>query len=147
MPLRLFVVADKIGGQVLGAFDRARMVAFSLCIPGFKPGNKLYLHSHMLGVLPEFRNTGIGRALKLKQREYTRGMISLSGRLILSRSRMHSLISNGSAQSFAAMCTINTERLQVIFMEAFPQIAWSPNGGFSPLAQKLSAITIRFRGQ
>src|SRR5207237_3319590 len=73
MPLRLFVVADKIGGQVLGAFDRTRMVAFSLCIPGLKPGNKSYLHSHMLGVLPEFRNTGVGRSLKLKQREYALG--------------------------------------------------------------------------
>lgn len=73
MPLRLFVVADKIGGQVLGAFDRTRLVAFSLCIPGLKPGNKLYLHSHMLGVLPEFRNTGVGRSLKLKQREYALG--------------------------------------------------------------------------
>jgi predicted GNAT superfamily acetyltransferase len=73
IPLRFFVVADKIGGQVLGAFDRARMVAFSLCIPALKPGNKLYLHSHMLGVLPEYRNTGIGRSLKLKQREYALG--------------------------------------------------------------------------
>ena len=30
LPLRLFVVADKIGGQVLGAFDEADMVAFCL---------------------------------------------------------------------------------------------------------------------
>jgi predicted GNAT superfamily acetyltransferase len=70
MPLRLFVVADKIGGLVLGAFDDARMIAFCLCLPALKPGNKLYLHSHMLGVLPEYRNTGVGRNLKLKQREY-----------------------------------------------------------------------------
>jgi len=73
LPLRLFIVADKIGGQVLGAFDCTRMVAFSLCIPGLKPGNKLYLHSHMLGVLPVYRNTGIGRSLKLQQREYALG--------------------------------------------------------------------------
>jgi len=33
LPLRLFVVADKIGGQVLGAFDGPRMVAFCLAIP------------------------------------------------------------------------------------------------------------------
>lgn len=70
MPLRLFVVADKIGGQVLGSFDGTKMVAFSLCLPALKPGNKLYLHSHMLGVLPNYRNTGVGRSLKLKQREY-----------------------------------------------------------------------------
>jgi predicted GNAT superfamily acetyltransferase len=73
LPLRLFVVADKIGGQVLGAFDRGKMVAFSLCIPALKPGNKSYLHSHMLGVLHDYRNTGLGRKLKLKQREYAIG--------------------------------------------------------------------------
>jgi predicted GNAT superfamily acetyltransferase len=68
LPLRLFVVAEKIGGQVLGAFDGAKMVAFCLAIPGLKPGGQYYLHSHMLGVLPEYRNTGLGRQLKLRQR-------------------------------------------------------------------------------
>ena len=70
LPLRLFVVASKIGGQVLGAFDGSRLVAFCLCIPGMKPGGKPYLHSHMLGVLAEYRNTGLGRKMKLKQREF-----------------------------------------------------------------------------
>jgi predicted GNAT superfamily acetyltransferase len=70
LPLRLFVVASKIGGQVLGAFDAGKMVAFCLCIPGLKPGGKYYLHSHMLGVLPAYRNTGLGRKLKLEQRSY-----------------------------------------------------------------------------
>ena len=45
------------------------MVAFCLCIPGLKPGGKQYFHSHMLGVLPAYRNTGLGRRLKLEQRE------------------------------------------------------------------------------
>ena len=70
LPQRLFVVASKVGGQVLGAFDEKRMVAFCFCIPGLKPGGKYYLHSHMLGVLPEYRNTGLGRHLKLEQRLY-----------------------------------------------------------------------------
>lgn len=70
LPRRLFVVASKIGGQLLGAFDGARMVAFCLCIPGLKPGGVPYLHSHMLGVLPEYRNTGLGRRMKCAQREY-----------------------------------------------------------------------------
>ena len=70
LPLRLFVVASKIGGQVLGAFQGSDMVAFCLCIPGLKRGGNSYLHSHMLGVLPRFRNTGLGRLLKLEQRAY-----------------------------------------------------------------------------
>lgn len=69
LPVRLFVVATKVGGQVFGAFDASRMVAFLLAIPGIKPGGASYLHSHMLGVLPEYRNRGIGRMLKLRQRE------------------------------------------------------------------------------
>jgi len=70
LPLRLFVVASKIGGQVLGAYVGYEMVAFCLCIPGLKAGAKPYLHSHMLGVTPAYRNTGLGRALKWRQREY-----------------------------------------------------------------------------
>ena len=40
-----------------------------MAIPGLKPGGKTYLHSHMLGVLPEYRNARVGRALKLAQRD------------------------------------------------------------------------------
>ncbi len=69
LPARLFVVATKIGGHAFGAFDGDRMVAFCLAIPGLKSGAKPYLHSHMLGVMPEYRNFGIGRRLKLRQRE------------------------------------------------------------------------------
>ena len=69
VPARLFVVATKIGGQVLGAFDGARMVGFCIALPGVAPDGVAYLHSHMLGVLPEYRNSGIGRALKLAQRD------------------------------------------------------------------------------
>src|SRR2546423_13826723 len=69
LPVRLFVVATKIGGQALGAFDGDRMIGFCLAIPGLKPGAKGYLHSHMLGVLPEYNNRGAGRLLKLAQRE------------------------------------------------------------------------------
>ena len=69
LPLRLFVVATKIGGQALGAFDGKRMVGFCLSIPGLKSGGKSYLHSHMLGVLQGYRDLGVGRRLKLAQRD------------------------------------------------------------------------------
>ncbi len=70
LPLRFFIVANKIGGQVLGAFDNHKLVAFCICIPGLKENGRTYLHSHMLGVLPKYRNTGLGRRMKLKQRQY-----------------------------------------------------------------------------
>ncbi len=69
LPVRFFVVAAKIGGQVFGAYDNGRLVAFCLALPALKPGNKPYLHSHMLGVLPEYRDSGLGRRLKMHQRE------------------------------------------------------------------------------
>lgn len=69
LPRRLFVVANKIGGQTLGAFDGSRMVAFLIAIPGVKSNGSHYLHSHMLGTLREYRDRGLGRQLKLMQRE------------------------------------------------------------------------------
>jgi len=73
LPLRFLVVVSKVGGHVFGAFDGAEMIGFCFAIPGVKPGGRPYLHSHMLGVLPEYHNRGIGRRLKLKQREEALG--------------------------------------------------------------------------
>jgi predicted GNAT superfamily acetyltransferase len=69
LPVRLFAVAPKIGGQVFGAFDGDRMIGFLLAIPGLKQGGIYYLHSHMMGVLPSYQNRRVGRMLKLRQRE------------------------------------------------------------------------------
>jgi predicted GNAT superfamily acetyltransferase len=68
VPLRMFVVAEKVGGQVMGAFAGDRMVGFALSVPGTRSG-RVYLHSHMLAVAREHRNGGLGRRLKLLQRE------------------------------------------------------------------------------
>jgi predicted GNAT superfamily acetyltransferase len=68
VPLRMFVVADKVGGQVMGAFDGAVMVGFALSVPGTRSGH-VYLHSHMLAVRKDHRNGGLGRRLKLLQRD------------------------------------------------------------------------------
>lgn len=67
VPLRMFVVADRIGGQVTGAFEGSELVGFALAIPGVRDGH-LYLYSHMLAVREPYRNTGLGRYLKLSQR-------------------------------------------------------------------------------
>ncbi|HEY6448207.1 MAG TPA: GNAT family N-acetyltransferase [Acidobacteriaceae bacterium] len=75
IPRRMFTVAQRIGGQVIGAFDpNQQMIGFAMSLPGTKaakkPGSppRPYLHSHMLAVLPPYRNAGIGRRLKLYQR-------------------------------------------------------------------------------
>jgi predicted GNAT superfamily acetyltransferase len=85
IPRRMFIVAQRIGGQVMGAFKGASgneasssdetMVGFAMSLPGVKSGKEQgpkpmpYLHSHMLAVKSEYRNAGIGRKLKLFQRD------------------------------------------------------------------------------
>jgi predicted GNAT superfamily acetyltransferase len=79
VPRRVFVVSQKIGGQVIGAFDTAlpgaspegdadNLVGFAMALPGIVD-RQPYLHSHMLAVNPSYRNQGIGRRLKLFQRD------------------------------------------------------------------------------
>ncbi len=69
LPVRFLVVIAKIGGHVFGAFEGGQMVGFCFALPGVKRGGRPYLHSHMLGVLPGHHNLGIGRRLKLMQRD------------------------------------------------------------------------------
>ncbi len=71
VPRRMFLLADRIGGQVLGAIDDeggGKIAGFAMALPGYRAGRP-YLHSHMLAVLPEYRNLGLGRRLKLAQRD------------------------------------------------------------------------------
>jgi predicted GNAT superfamily acetyltransferase len=68
MPLRMFAVADKIGGQVIGGFQGDEMLGFALAVPGIR-GEHAYLHSQMLAVRKEHRNAGLGRRMKLFQRD------------------------------------------------------------------------------
>jgi predicted GNAT superfamily acetyltransferase len=68
IPRRVFLLAERIGGQVLGAFDGDTIVGFAMALPGYRKGRS-YLHSHMLAVLAEYRNAGLGRRLKLAQRD------------------------------------------------------------------------------
>jgi predicted GNAT superfamily acetyltransferase len=69
IPRRMFVVARRIGGQVIGAFTAdGSLAGFALALPAVRDG-MAFLHSHMLAVRPELRNAGLGRRLKLAQRE------------------------------------------------------------------------------
>lgn len=81
-PRKTFLLAQKIGGQVIGAFDSeapndaaagpdGTLVGFAMSLPGVKStqnGPQPYLHSHMLAVRPSHRNRGLGAQLKWEQR-------------------------------------------------------------------------------
>ena len=67
-PSTMFVVASLTGGQVLGAFESDKLVGFTMAVIGERHG-AVYLHSHQTGVAAGYRDRGIGRMLKLYQRE------------------------------------------------------------------------------
>jgi len=59
------------GGMVAGAFDEGRMVGF---VVGFlarhAPREPVGLHSHLLGIVSDYRRSGLGRSLKWFQRRW-----------------------------------------------------------------------------
>lgn len=57
------------GGLVLTARDGDETVGMQYSYPGFKNG-KMYLYSHMTGVLDGRKYSGIGKALKLEQKRW-----------------------------------------------------------------------------
>jgi predicted GNAT superfamily acetyltransferase len=68
VPDQVFIVAKKTGGQVITAYDGDKPVGFALAFAAMREG-LIYLHSHMVGVVEEYQNRGVGRLLKLAQRE------------------------------------------------------------------------------
>jgi predicted GNAT superfamily acetyltransferase len=68
VPEQMFTVARESGGQVLLAFDHRKAVGFALAFAGVHD-RSVYLHSHMVGVVPDYQNKGIGRLLKFAQRD------------------------------------------------------------------------------
>ena len=81
VPNGMFIVAHHTGGQVFAAFDGPKMIGFTLGVVGlrkFSPAaGKVtaegaytpIIHSHLTAVLNDYRNSGIGRRLKLFQRQ------------------------------------------------------------------------------
>jgi predicted GNAT superfamily acetyltransferase len=73
MPRSGFLIARSNGGQVFGAWRETvgqdkQLVGFALAYISVVAG-ETFLYSHLLAVDPASRNLGIGRALKLMQRE------------------------------------------------------------------------------
>lgn len=74
VPAPVLIVSVKRGGVLLGSFDDdSGMTGFVYSIPGWKAGRPTQW-SHMLGVATDARSAGVGRLLKLAQREATLAM-------------------------------------------------------------------------
>jgi predicted GNAT superfamily acetyltransferase len=68
VPPPVLIVSIKRGGILIGAFDEAdEMKGFVYSIPAIKDGRPSQW-SHMLGVVPDARSSGLGTRLKLAQR-------------------------------------------------------------------------------
>ncbi len=69
-PVHILLTIHKSGGLVLGAFDEqtGMLLGFLLGFYGRNEDRHWKHCSHMMGVLPEARDRGIGQALKLEQR-------------------------------------------------------------------------------
>jgi predicted GNAT superfamily acetyltransferase len=68
----LLSVSQKVGGLVAGAFsDAGDLVGFVFGLTGLR-GGRIVHWSHMLAVDPDYRDRGVGRRLKLYQRECLR---------------------------------------------------------------------------
>jgi predicted GNAT superfamily acetyltransferase len=71
VPAAILLISAKRGGVLLGAFDEnRRMIGFVYALAAMKDGHCTQW-SHMLGVLPEAREAGLGAELKREQRRVT----------------------------------------------------------------------------
>jgi len=66
-PLMNFIIMKELGGTLIGAFDGENVIGFAFGFIGCADGQRVF-HSHMLAVHPSYREHGIGRRLKLAQR-------------------------------------------------------------------------------
>ena len=75
VPLHMLITAVHNGGFVLGAFAEEKMIGFVFGFPGIEktPDGPRPKHcSHMMGVHPDYRDTGAGFALKRAQWQMVR---------------------------------------------------------------------------
>ena len=68
LPAIHMIAAREVGAIIIGAFDGADLVGFVYGFPGFE-GEHRVIHSDMLAVRTAYRDHGLGRTLKLAQRD------------------------------------------------------------------------------
>ena len=67
-PMTLLIAHKEAGSIFVGAFDGDKLAGFAFGFPALEQG-RLFIHSHMLAVLPKYRDLGLGYKLKLAQRD------------------------------------------------------------------------------
>jgi predicted GNAT superfamily acetyltransferase len=75
VPAHVFITAVHNGGLVIGAFDHNQIIGFVFGFPGLEstPDGPRPKHcSHMMGIHPDYRDSGVGFALKRAQWQMVR---------------------------------------------------------------------------
>jgi predicted GNAT superfamily acetyltransferase len=75
VPAHVFITAVHNGGLVIGAFDHNHIIGFVFGFPGLEstPDGPRPKHcSHMMGIHPDYRDSGVGFALKRAQWQMVR---------------------------------------------------------------------------
>ena len=67
-PMTLLIACKEAGAMVIGALDGDELIGFAFGFPALEHG-QVSIHSHMLAVLPQYRDLNLGYKLKLAQRE------------------------------------------------------------------------------
>ena len=67
-PVTLLVACKEAGAILIGAFEGDTLIGFAFAFPAWERG-QVSVHSHMLAVLPQYRDLNLGYKLKLAQRD------------------------------------------------------------------------------
>ncbi|KON87904.1 hypothetical protein AF332_14410 [Sporosarcina globispora] len=72
IPIPLMVATINSGGNAIAAIEKNsdKIVGFCYGFPGMDRKRKPFIYSHMLAIHPDYRNAGIGKQLKLAQRQW-----------------------------------------------------------------------------
>lgn len=121
----IFSVARNFGGQSLGAMDGKRIVGFVLSFGAIEDGHACF-HSHMVGVAHDYKNRGLGRRIKLAQREdaLSRASIRSFGPSILCRSETLTSTLCGSTVSAFGIFPTSMEKPAALCTEACQLADW-----------------------
>ncbi|WP_154097147.1 GNAT family N-acetyltransferase [Microbacterium testaceum] len=68
MPANILRALEHAGNYVVGLYDGERMIGASAAF--FGPPSARSMHSHITGVLPAYQGRGLGRQLKIHQRDW-----------------------------------------------------------------------------
>lgn len=152
VPATILKIAQKVGGVAAGAFDAGgRLVGFVFGLTGVQAG-RLVHWSHMLAVRPEARGAGLGKQLKLYQREVLLAegvsevrwtfdpLVAQNANLNLNAlgAGIEAYVPDmyGSNTGSELHSGLGTDRLVVLWRIAEPEVAEAIAGGARPLERR-----------